>query len=145
MTPFKQLIRHNPPESTGDCYRTSIACLVDRDPSTVPHFVVDWPEDTQAQLARYHEVRAWLRENLGLDMMMFQPPLNEWLPRGLCIASGESPRFPGLLHSVVWQLDGNGPGRLVHDPHPDGTGIVGDPQMYEFLIAIDVAELRKAA
>lgn len=33
-----QLNEHNPPESFGDCLRTCIACLIDREPASVPNF-----------------------------------------------------------------------------------------------------------
>ena len=38
MKYFMQETKHNPPESYGDCIRTCIACLLDREPLTVPNF-----------------------------------------------------------------------------------------------------------
>lgn len=38
MTPHKQLFHHKPEDGVfGDCYRSSIACLLDLKPEEVPH------------------------------------------------------------------------------------------------------------
>ena len=73
--------------------------------------------------------------------------LNEWLyPRGLVyfdiriakseaglffkdkdfyhVLTGPSPRLPGLDHCVIGRK-----GKIVHDPHPEGTGLI-DKQTY---------------
>lgn len=39
MTPQKQLVKHNPPESYGDCMRACYAILLDKKVEEVPHFL----------------------------------------------------------------------------------------------------------
>jgi hypothetical protein len=55
------------------------------------------------------------------------------------IVSGPSPRFPELLHSVVG-LNGH----VVWDPHPDHSGLTGDPQdwTFDFLVRLNVGGVR---
>lgn len=63
MTPYKQLIRHDPAnQQYGDCARTAIGCLLDRPPDTVPHFLEDGCKDGAEMHRRVNE---WLKP-LGL-------------------------------------------------------------------------------
>ena len=42
MTPQKQMFLHDPDNGVwGDCQRTAIACILDRDVEDVPHFFHD--------------------------------------------------------------------------------------------------------
>lgn len=43
--------------------------------------------------------------------------------------SGMGPR--GWRHACVW-WGGGGNGRIVHDPHPDGTGLITDPSSPQY-------------
>jgi len=47
---------------------------------------------------------------------------------------GKSPRG-GTNHAIVANVNGAN-WRLVHDPHPDGTGIEGDPQSIHLIVPI---------
>jgi len=55
-----------------------------------------------------------------------------WLSDVYSIASGRSER--GDMHSVVWL--GN---KMVHDPHPDRTGLMGDPLSFTLFVMLDPA------
>ncbi len=44
------------------------------------------------------------------------------------IASGRSPRHK-CLHAVVYCME-----ELVHDPHPEGGGILGEPLTLQFIV-----------
>lgn len=65
--------------------------------------------------------RGWRLHTVRLD-----------IPEGYAIASGKSPRREGFWHSVVYR-----DGVLAHDPHPDRTGLGGNPvDEYEILIPL---------
>ena len=129
MTPHLQMFRHDPENGVhGDCFRTAIACLLDMAPGDVPHF--NSPElidmNAQNQLAR-----DWLAER-GLALIEFAWPAESVTFDELIanlragagsddlhfMLTGQSPR--GTCHVVI----ANGSG-IVHDPHPDGGGLVG--------------------
>jgi hypothetical protein len=74
----------------------------------------------------------WLRP-YGLTCMPLLPwdaCCEEFIRGCLCIASGLSDR--GLGHAVVWR-DG-----LIHDPHPDGTGLTTAPESYSVLAPLSI-------
>lgn len=127
MKPVDMTTVHTPPESVGDCFRCCIASILELPPAEVPHI---------------YEGEGFLDESGKIGMRRLQ----EWLePRGLHFLevewevehlkswrellafhhtmSGTSPR--GHRHAVV----GFG-GEMVHDPHPDRTGIAPDDGKY---------------
>lgn len=53
------------------------------------------------------------------------------IPMVHCILTGPSPRNP-VLHAVVGLYDGLHI-KMVHDPHPDGTGLAGPPEFVTFI------------
>lgn len=120
-----QLFRHDPDNGVyGDCHRTALACIFDKDsPADVPHFLADNPSPE----VFYQRTDAWLLEQgfrsmaipwgcadvaQMLEHMAVRAPGIYW------ILGGVSPR--GTNHSVVCCG-----GQIVHDPHPDGGGVVG--------------------
>lgn len=102
----------------GNCLEACIASITGMDIDEVPHFLGDdWA----------YQYRKWLF-NAGWHWQFFfvgEIPT----PIGLVIANGESPR--GLGHSVIYDR-----GKLAHDPHPDGGGILS----VDSWIVIDVTE-----
>lgn len=93
----------------GNCLQAAIASLLGLDLDVVPHFVaVDHygGEPYPQHLRRFLAVHGWTRLG-GVDPE----------PGELYCAIGPSPRGP--WHHIVIHRDGE----LVHDPHPDGTGI----------------------
>jgi hypothetical protein len=121
MTPHKQLFTHRPEGGQiGDCWRTCIACLLDKRPDEVPHLVEDWQDHERTVRA----TRAYLSTH-GLDYVEYvlQADLADVLrsvgginPGLHYILSGNS--SAGCGHSVICCDD-----RIVHDP--SGNGIVG--------------------
>lgn len=122
----KQLYRHEPHnEIYGDCQRTVIACLLDREPHTVPHFVqnlyttpgYDWQDAMEAFLNEnglsYTEIQLNGSATLAdvLSTRIFYPD-------HFYILAGKSPR--GVDHVVIGCGD-----EIVWDTHPDGGGLVG--------------------
>lgn len=122
MIPHTQTIPY-PSEDTGpgDCWRTCIASVLDiQDPLGVPHFAdeITWWEDTLN----------WL-DNQGLQMHYATYASSSiveaivWFGRtrpGYWIMGGESPRNSEWAHVVI--MRGN---KMVHDPHPERTGLAG--------------------
>lgn len=61
MRPQKQLFRHDPAnEIWGDCFRTCIAIILDRDAADVPHFMDCTATPDPAD--RDHKIDEWLGE-----------------------------------------------------------------------------------
>lgn len=116
----------------GDCYRTSIACILERDPETVPHFAESTWYD--------HAARKWLATEYGLMLveMRLDRMSNGWaldLEKGRHdvhhLIVGKTER--GTHHACVGRN-----GKLVWDPHPSRSGlteIIG----LEFLVPLDYA------
>jgi hypothetical protein len=110
MTPHTQLWTGSP---YGSCFATAVASVLDLPLSAVPNFVAFrsgrwW--DALLLWCKSQRLHMERRSNDG-----------DPLPAGQAvIASGKGPRGP--RHAVVWQDD-----RMVHDPHPDRTGLVGEP------------------
>jgi hypothetical protein len=92
----------------GDCFRACVCSILELDPATVPNFcsysVDQW-------WGRFID---WAKSSGYALYWGTYPPMHvEYY-----IVSGKSPRYPNRLHSVVWHNY-----EMVHDPHPDGTGI----------------------
>ena len=128
----------------GDCLRAAIASVLELDPETIPHFVDDeehggpywWDSMTE-----WLVTRGWWMVDVPKHVVLYQTPAE-----ALLFAVGPSPRDPAgrVKHMVVWRGGifrhvGDG---LVHDPHPDGTGLTGDHESWAFyvLAAIDPAQ-----
>lgn len=77
-------------------------------------------------------MQAWLGERGLFAIKLVFPDVAMFpVPKQHCMLSGQSPRLP-CLHAVVglwddYQLS------VVHDPHPDGTGLAGPPKYVTFL------------
>lgn len=112
----------------GDCWRTAIACLLDIDPHTVPHFVNDFGKDWMNETAN------WLwRHDLAHGYSPLpvpeSEPYYEWFTAALndteyALLDGPSPRGD-FYHVVVGSKDAQGNWYMVHDPHPSQAGLVG--------------------
>lgn len=120
-----QIFRHDPANGIyGDCHRTALACVFDMDsPTDVPHFAHDGPSAVDF----WDRADAWLLEQgyravsipWGCDTL--QEVLSAMAVNALGVywlLGGVSPR--GTNHTVVCCG-----GRVEHDPHPDGGGVVG--------------------
>lgn len=108
---------------TGDCWRTCIACLLDKQPSDVPHFVEGRWDDAEEVKRR---TAAYLRTQ-GLAHVEFAFAGN--LDSVLAMMAAVNPGLYYLLggqsksdvgHSVIC-CDG----AIVWDPSLDDVGIVG--------------------
>lgn len=132
MIPHTQTIFADDPEGVyGNCVQAAIASLLDLPLKAVPHFGLfeSWGA----------AIRLWLE---GHDRSLEWARVDAAAPGQLVMAVGKSPR--GVSHAVVWGENG-----LVHDPHPDRTGLVGVPRYFyaiqKRLEAVDFERTQNAA
>lgn len=124
MTPVEQTRLHiDSPAGViqkGNCYQACIASIMDLPLDSVPNFIE-------------YEDNVWYK--VFLDFIEEQGYEYSWqnasegVPEGYAIGSGISPRArkdKRINHAVV-VLNGV----MVHDPHPDKTGVVGGFYLYE--------------
>lgn len=112
----------------GNCFQTAVASSLDLPLEDVPHFVamqdwwlgvVQWVETTGRVLTRYEPQ---FKHSVDYGAVRIAPIAHAPLDKVL-IASGQGPR--GYRHAVLWLG-----GKLLHDPHPSGDGLVGEPEDY---------------
>jgi hypothetical protein len=114
------------PEERGNCFPACIATIVGCPLAEVPH--IYGPEfDGDCDIA-WRRLQRWLSSIgwsvIALELDSFKCDAVS-MPNGAVILSGKSPRgdYP---HAVVGTYDGTC-FHVVHDPHPSGAGIIGDP------------------
>lgn len=138
MKLYDMLEMHNPPESIGDCMRACTATLLGVPPETLPHFA-RWHWDEGATPDEVHQRwREYLVEHHGVDVILLQMEGQDprHLPQALCIGIGQSPRFSGAYHDVLWMMDENG-GAMIHDPHPSRAGVGDIPELVCFIVPVN--------
>lgn len=140
MLPQKQRFTGNEPSKMvplGDCFRTTVACVTDRDIECVPHFILfgdSWPVAFEMWLAETNSnaiiytddeqrAAAW-RELEFLVKPLNSAPKNEYL-----VSAGKSPNGD-WDHSVITFN-----GEIVHDPHPSNKGLA-EPA-YEHMLIVE--------
>lgn len=104
----------------GNCWQTAIASVLELPLEEVPHFVKIhddggqhwWLGTVDFLRERGYKIDV-IREHLHDDEYYF--------------VSGPSPRGQELYHVVIYQN-----GKMVHDPHPDGTGVL-EEQAFEVI------------
>lgn len=112
----------------GNCLQAALATVFDLPLDEVPHFVA-MPADVW-----WSALERWLAErNIAVNWLP-QPP---WYPLGAYyLMTGKSPRGD-FKHVVVCRN-----GDLIHDPHPDGTGLDMDhPEQFGiyYFVVLDPA------
>lgn len=132
MTPVDQTLIH---DYKGDCFRACMASVLDLKIEDVPNFA----SGTTSTDDFWIEVRAWL-DKMNLTMIAITIEKAETLDRmyfeynHYVILTGVSPRLrpdgSPKYHAVVGRTKGYGI-EIVHDPHPDRTGLA--PGGYRFV------------
>jgi len=110
----------------GNCLAACIASLLEMDIDDVPVYLDD---DTW-----YEQYEKWLTSK-GVTVLYISEPVNgPWrISNGFnMILCGESPRG----HHAVIGRSRSGSIRFVHDPHPSGDYIIGDPTSIIILIKV---------
>lgn len=119
----QQLFRHDPENGVyGDCFRTVIACLLNRHPSEVPHFC-NGPDDGKTD----DRVRDYLAP-LGLKLVRI---CFHGLSMDEIMAIGDS--YSLGMHWLLTGTSRNGTNhvvichgaKIIHDPSIDQSGIIG--------------------
>lgn len=108
----------------GNCFSACLASLLHLPIDDVPYFMHDdrW----------FDRLEDWLGRR-GFYPVSFKLG-GSWVPQGLHILSGHSPRKPDdakALHSVVARRD-----LVVHDPHPSRAGLLSHDDVV-ILVPID--------
>jgi len=127
MTPVTQTTFYDatqPPEKQrGNCLTAVVASLLDLPIEDVPNFVQEhvdtdgakhWWESMHAFVASRGYGVYYLRSTLYAESLFPDPDPGEFYA-----VSGVSPRDPAIFHVVIYR-----DGEMVHDPHPDRTGLV---------------------
>lgn len=116
---MKKLIQtrlHNPPEQEGNCFATVIACLMDLDsPEDVLQFqeFYDWKKTGRSWV---DELTEWL---LKRNYKWFSIKGHHQAKKDeFYLVTGNTSRSKDVLHVCIYQN-----GKLVHDPHPDQSGL----------------------
>ena len=124
MTPIKQTITHDPENGKyGNCMQAVFASILDLPLEEVPHFMEKnpsadylWPAVNKWLASKGYALFTTMYTNRLDDIQYYMKNYNDGV---YYILSGTSPR--GFCHNVIGM--GND---IVHDPAPDGGGIV-DP------------------
>lgn len=101
----------------GNCWQTAIASLLDLPLEDVPHFVKI--HDDGGEHWWLHTQRFLEKRGLQIFPLWGHPETDEYY-----FVSGPSPRGKELSHVVIYQH-----GKMVHDPHPDGTGVLEEKHL----------------
>jgi len=132
MIEQKQLFLHRPKDATitiGDCFRTCVACVLDRFPQELPHgFREFWIcEDTTVTPLVHQQLNDWLRLQ-GYNLRFIETPLQATREQldtylrhyytDMHVIVGCNSKNGG--HSVVMKN-----GDYMWDPSIDNSGCVG--------------------
>jgi len=106
-------------EQRGNCLQAVMASVLELPLDDVPHFVqddVDHDGDANPEWNWWVRLVAWLGEH-GWSVHAALP-ISDY-PGQSVLVTGPSPRGNGIHHIVIYR-----DGEMVHDPHPDRTGLV---------------------
>ena len=112
----------------GNCFPACIASVLEIPLEGIPNFCVEFP-------SKWHwEVNKWLSENHGVVLLTITPwdqdhVFPPFVVDTYHLMSGPSVR--GHHHSIV-ALNG----KMVHDPHPDGHGLI-EVKDWDFFVVAD--------
>lgn len=124
MKPVAQTILHNPetPEVMGNCVQAVVASILELPLEEVPHFVQqDYDNKGEGNWYWMNLLRQFLKSHNKTLTRLYAP--EELATDEQLIVFGDSPRDVG--HAVIFQ-----DGKLLHDPHPDKTGLKTQSHIY---------------
>lgn len=126
MIPVKQTKLHNPPEQNGNCFAAVISSITE-----IPISEIYTVEDTFGQhcwserLTKWLLQRGWLWRGAKDFQYRFQegkPPdgftYDDFKDKPYLVI-GRTQRFGGEVSHICIYMNGE----LLHDPHPDNTGL----------------------
>lgn len=125
MKPQNMLVLHDPENGFyGDCFRACIASLLHMPTEQVPHVLENYGDEPDADFIG--RMNLWLNRH-RLVFIEFPTAQDEdallqvsraYFGDVHYVLLGRSKR--GYNHNAIYKA-----GELVHDPHPEGGGIVG--------------------
>lgn len=126
----------------GDCFRACIATVTGIPLELVPNFCDQEVVENATDGYWWTWFQKWLG-HLGCDALFLTSKyvVDHFNPGGVFVVGGQSPRFPDGKHAVVMELTSDKTWKLVHDPHPDNTGIVGDPEDVTVIFPCDTSSI----
>lgn len=130
MIPKKQtrLHRGNKPEEKGNCFPAVIASMLEMEVDEVIQIQEHYNELDWMPKLTYWLGKMGYEYSTADHFRCFHPELGqtenadvirEELKDKYYFVSGQSPRNKSIHHIVIFQN-----GKMIHDPHPDGTGIM---------------------
>jgi len=141
MTPVKQTILHDPENGVfGNCAQAAFASIFELPLGDVPHFADGADNTKEGGLIYEKALLDWL-STMGYSSISLQivpEYLELWCDHiakrtEYHLISGMSPRFPDSRHLVVAKN-----GEIIHDPHPDNTGLLpptdDEPWYFEIIV-----------
>ena len=117
MKYYKQLIDSHDPENGiyGDCFRTAVACILDKKPEEVPHvFSLEDDSLQDREMRVYLETIGYLILHTAFNIQPLETMLEYGhinMPGQLWILGGVSSQNNN--HAVVCRNH-----KMIHDPHP---------------------------
>ena len=102
----------------GNCMQACVASVFELELNDVPNFMSEGPD-------RFHELLLRWCNSKGLTVFDINTggDCNKIFKDAYVIVAGPSPRNKDKSHAVIYYND-----KMVHDPHPDKSGIIGDPE-----------------
>lgn len=115
----------------GDCYRACVASVLEIPIEEVPHFAELHGDNM------FEEADKWFSQRGIYSLRFFIKNYDEdrvyiWGRGAHCIVSGQSPRGKNIHHAIVGYASGYNID-MIHDPHPDRTGIIGSSRWVQIL------------
>jgi hypothetical protein len=127
-----------PGEQRGNCLSAVVASLMHLPIEAVPNFVQEHV-DTDGEKDWWQSCWRFIHEQgyhavLLRDETQPNSPFPLPKPGEPYLVSGISPRNPEVHHIVIYQ-----DGRMLHDPHPDGTGLASLDDDFRWTIRLGTA------
>ena len=134
MTPDICQVKHDPPNSYGDCIRACVASLLDLPTLDVPHFVRDGAPGHVMQ----QRLREWLAPR-GLVPMFSGFPASDTPDPVLEFMGAENPGVPYILFSADHAVVCRG-GEIIHNPAWVRTALVPPADMWCIVTLVALCE-----
>ena len=120
----------------GNCMQACVASILEVDLDQVPNFMEFGPDEYLKTITEWCKSLGVIVINI--DFAIKHDDVFELFEDSYLIASGKSPRDETKNHAVVWKN-----GSIVHDPHPDKTGLVGEPESFSVFVVVDYSLLNQ--
>jgi hypothetical protein len=117
--------------TSGNCFTACTASILELPLESIPNVCVlgtDW----------FDAFLFWCG-TIGFSYVELIGEYRKMTDGQLCVVSGKSPRGD-FGHCVVGRFE-DGDIKIIHDPHPDNTGLDGEIEQYGLFIPVDPIKL----